>query len=549
MRRFVHLVLLLLAAILTPVVSYAQGFITAGSPPWVYADNYGRFAIQGQNANTYSFTPSSICQITQLDFSNKPTFFAFSQTVGAAPVLIQDINSANSEVVTPGTLPTQTQSTCAVALSPSNSHTTFTLQSGTGGLQEAINAVGGSTQPIPTAIYLTPSWYKLIQSIASLNSTLAGSVTPQSVIANASCTAQAYVVDVTTSPATYYTCNGSHLVASGATAGFPNLRVTSYTGISAPTALSTSAASAGLITSATTGGTIAAGTYRLAVTYVDASGGETLISTDSASTATITTTGSTSTISVTSPAAATGAVGYRLYMSAASGAAGSEILYSPSCSTVSSQPLQSVLVPATVCPIGATATISAVITGTADVPAIANAYPRAGGTSLSFPPFAAAGTVASAATATLGIVNFPAGYLNTLGRSLEVCGNGYATTNGTAGTITLATKLFSVPGVTSITPWSAVSGSIAASAIQVPIDFCVTYTTAATGSSGTLEAHGVVHYGLAGTAVDTPAMDAVFTVSSAVDLTKQDQLAITITPTTAGLTAAQLRQLNIYPSN
>ncbi len=75
---------------------------------------------------------------------------------------------------------------------------------------------------------------------------------------------------------------------------------------------------------ATTGGTIAAGTYRIAVTLVNSLGGETTISADAAST--ITTTGTTSTLTDNAPASAAGAVGWRPYVSAAGGAAGSETL-------------------------------------------------------------------------------------------------------------------------------------------------------------------------------------------------------------------------------
>jgi hypothetical protein len=236
-------------------------------------------------------------------------------------------------------------------------------------------------------------------------------------------------------------------------------------------------------------------------------------------------------------------------MTAAAGGAGTGILYTPTCSSTAVIANQSVFPPATVCPIGASATITAVLTGTATEPVTGTAYPRLAGSSGSWPPFTALGTVASAATGTLGLINIPAGYLNVLGRSLQACGNGYATTNGTGGTITLKATVASISGVTTITPFSVVSPSIAASAIQVPIDFCVTVTTAATGSSGTLEVHGWVDYGVAGTAVGSLAQDTIFAVSSAIDLTKQDQIALTITPTTAGLTAAQLRQLSIYPSN
>jgi len=355
--------------------------------------------------------------------------------------------------------------------------------------------------------------------------------------------------DITTAPATYYVWDGAKYVPTLTSDGSFNNRVTSYTAISAPTALSTSAPTYGLISTATTGGTIpASSTYRLAVTYVDSSGGETLISVDSASTATIATGSgtSTNTISVTSPAAATGAVGYRVYMTAASGGTGTEILYSPTCTATQ---LQYTLPSGTVCAIGSTATISAIITGTAKVPVLTSAYPRTSGASANFPPFTAAGTVSSGTTQTLAAINIPAGFLNTVGRSMQVCGNGYATTNGTGGTITLAGSIASVPGVTTVGQFTAVSPAIAASVIQVPIDFCITLTTATTGATGTVETHGWVMYGVAGTAVASTSMDFVFTAGSATNLTTADQLALTITPTTAGLSAAQIRQLSVLTIN
>lgn len=205
MRKWLAGVVLLLAS-LTP--AFAQGFIPAQSPAWVYADNYGRWALQGQGANTYAFTPSAICQITQLDFKTRTTFFAFSSAIAEAPVFIQDVNSANSEVVTPSSAATQTQTTCSVAISPANSHTTFTLQSGTGGLQEAINTLGNSSYLY--TIVLSPEWYKLVSGISSQNATLTNSTTPADVIAEVTCTSNLQVVDVTADPWTYYGCNASH---------------------------------------------------------------------------------------------------------------------------------------------------------------------------------------------------------------------------------------------------------------------------------------------------------------------------------------------------
>lgn len=502
-----------------------------------YASDYGVWSIPSQQANTYLFSPPGICQYTP-PASGQVVPFATN-----APVLIQDASASNSEIVTPSSV-TNTGSQCGITVSPVNNHYSFNLRSGTGGLQEALNNIPSSAI-YNTVVYLDRNWYTAINSIAAQVSTQSA----QAVIGSVAGSSNAVLIDNTTTPFTSYVWNGTKYVVAGSPSAVPfNARVTSYTAISAPTALSTAAATNGLITTATTGGSIpASSTYRLAITYVDASGQETTISTDSASTSTIATGATaTNTISVTSPAAATGAVGWRLYMSAASGASLSEILYSPTCTPTT---LQSVLPSATVCAIGSPATITAIVTGTATWPQISYAFPRTTGSSGAYPPFPALGTLASASAGYLGTINIPAGYLNTLGKSMTFCGNGFATTNGTGGTITLKTLISSIVGTTTITPFSVVSPSIAASAIQVPINFCETWTTAATGATGTLEVHGWVDYGVAGTAVGSLAQDTIFAVSSAIDLTKQDQIQFTITPTTAGLTAAQLRQLEIIPIN
>ncbi len=205
MRKWLAGAIMLLAS-LTPV--FAQGFVPAQGPAWVYADNYGRWALTGQAPNTYSFTPSAVCQITQLGFKNQMTFFAFGSNIALAPVFVQDINSAASEVVTPGSAATQTQSTCSVNIAPVNSHTTFTLQSGSGGLDEAINTLGNTGSNY--TIVLSPEWYKLISGISSQNATLTNSITPADVVANSTCASNLTLVDVTSTPWTYYGCNASH---------------------------------------------------------------------------------------------------------------------------------------------------------------------------------------------------------------------------------------------------------------------------------------------------------------------------------------------------
>ena len=541
--RFIENAIRRASALLVAVALFGFGLGATAQinqpPTWVFARAYNGWGIQGQQANTYTFNGGA-CNFTPYNNGNTPSFFVFSGSNAATtvyfPVAILDASPTLSEVVTP-TSTSNTSSTCGFAAT-TNSHTSFSLVSGTAGLQEAIITQQQST-PVFNVI-LDKYWY---QSVASLPSQTAAGV-----IAAVTGNANVGIVDTTTLPWTFYSWNGTKYVANSATGSVP---FTSVTQVSAPTALSTLAATNGLITTATTGGTIpASATYRLGATYVTATGGETAISTDTASTATIASgSTATNTITVTSPAAATGAVGWRVYMSAASGASLSEILYVSSCTSAATG--QTVL--NGVCAIGSPAVITAVVTGTATVPAVSSAFitpinnaSPVASVPVSYPPFPNVATISAAATGTLGEVNLPAGFLNVLGRTLRICGNGFGTTNGTAGTLTVATTLASIPGVTSITPFTAVSGTTTASAV-VSFTFCEDATVTATGATGTLEMHGVVHYNLAGSAVDSPAMDLIVAASSTIDLTKQDQLAITLKPTTTAITTggSQLRQLTI----
>jgi hypothetical protein len=526
-----------LVGLLTAPAAFAQNATrTPFTQTQYYASDFANWAIRGQSANTYLFSPGGLCNAT----ADGIAFYVFNTN---APVAIIDATPANSEIVTPATV-TNTGSQCGFTASPANNHYSFQVISGTAGLQEAINALSISPTLYPALIVLDRNFFTIAAS-------LPGGKTGGSIVGAVTGSYGIILEDVSTAPAKYFGWNGTQYVSVAAPAAFaPNSKVVSNTVLAVPTAVSTSAATYGILTTGTTGGTVpASSTYRMALTYVDASGGETLISVDTASTATIATgSGSTNTLSVTSPAAETGAVGYRVYLTAASGAAASEILYTPTC--VASQ-LQTAL--PGVCAIGFPATISAIVTGTATIPALNTAYQRVPAVaSFSYPPFTALGTVASTATGTLATLNFPAGYFNTLGRTLAFCGNGYATNNNTTGTVALNMVFASVPGVTSITPFTASYTTATTTAVQVPLDFCVTVTTAATGATGTLEVHGWVTARTAASGAGVAAatsVDNIFAVSSTVDLTKQDQVQFTITPTTTGLTAAQIRQLTIVPSN
>lgn len=433
---------------------------------------------------------------------------------------IQVGNGTSAETVTPSAVSNTTPAavgTCLVTATFASVHGIGDqVKSGTVGLQECINYVAGYGGGI---VLVDAAWSKMGGTTAMISA----AVLPPNV-----------------------TIQDSRSGGAALAGNVPS----SVSQLAAPTALTTATSANGMITTATTGGSIpASSTYRLAVTYVDIFGGETTVSTDSASTATIATGAtSTNTITVTSPAALTGAVGYRVYMTAASGASLSEILYPQGNAAITGTASATSGLPSFA--IGTPVTITAIITGTATVPAINSAY--ASGTStaaaasavISYPPFPSLASIAAAGTGVLGEVNFPAGFLNQLGRTIRVKGAFFATTNSTPGTLTTKLTVASVPGVTSITPFSAVSGTTTASAVVSGI-FEILVVTAATGATGTLEVHGTVAYNLAGTAVSSPTQDIITAVSSAINLTVQDQFQIALTPTTTATTTTQLRQLTI----
>lgn len=545
--------LLLVALAITPAL--AQNY----PPTWVYARDYNYPAIQSAQQATYSWNGGITCQYTPTGGSVNGValpIFDFSGYIGSTavyfPVAITEQGAPPvvlNEVVTPSAT-TNSQTTCGFTASETYSHITFGVSSGTAGLQEAIV---GQLQNTPIFnVVLDKEWYTLAANFASYT----GGSTPANIIYNATGSANVAIVDTTTAPWTFYSWNGTHYVPQSYTGG---VQFTSLTSLSAPVALTTVAATCltnlgGCITTATTGGTIpASGAYTIGATYVTALGGETTLSVDTAGGATVTVgTTATNTITVTSPAAETGAVGWRLYVSAASGGTLSEILYASSCASASTGQI----VLNGVCAIGSSATVTAIITGTADIPAVNTAFPVASGSTspqqalVSYPPFAVVGASGAAGTAvTLAAVNFPTGYLNTLGRTVRYCGTGIAAVSSTAsGTLTLASTLASVAGVTSVTPFTVVSGTITGTSQTINYNFCETQTTTVVGSSGKVEVHGWVGYNLAGTtAVSTYGQDITHASSSAVDLTKQNEVAFTLLPTTNAFASggAQLRTLTV----
>lgn len=152
----------------------------------IVASQYGSYQVPtiGQG---YSFPPAS-CQIA----AGGKNFPAFARTV---PIKIVDSNPAQIEVVTPVAVNVNNNN-CSVSMNTTYSHISFYLTSGTGGLQESLNA--GQVTGGANTVILDQQWYSLV---APSN--------PATVIASVHGTTALGIVDVTTSPYTYYSWNGS----------------------------------------------------------------------------------------------------------------------------------------------------------------------------------------------------------------------------------------------------------------------------------------------------------------------------------------------------
>ena len=296
-------------------------------------------------------------------------------------------------------------------------------------------------------------------------------------------------------------------------------------------------AAAGTLGTATTGGTIPAGTYRLALTYVTATGGETPIGTDSSSTQV--TTGSTSTITGNAPAVQSGAVGYRIYVSPAGGAANTEVLQPISTGVCAGAFVTGGGV--TVCPFVANYTLTSLSSTGYATPALSGAPNTAGLLQLSAGPQTAITTVTTAQT--MGSWTLPAGAMNVQGKRMHIHGQLMFSNGATTPAITLSVKIGS-----SISPVSIVGASNANTNTNSPVDFDVTIQTTTVGTSGADEAHGCFTNTVAAAWSSGTAMaiycDGNTAASSTYDHTVANTLALNIAAS-AALTSVTLRDVQI----
>jgi hypothetical protein len=157
----------------------------------IVASQFGEFKVQNEG-NGFAFDPAN-CNIS----GGGRNFPAFAT---GTPVKVVDSNPAQTETVTP-VVASITGSYCFVSLPAHYAHASFYLTSGTGGLQEAITnsrvLAGG-----PNTIVLNAEWYQLVSP-----------QNPATVIASVTGGSGFGLVDVTTTPYSYYQWNGSQYVA------------------------------------------------------------------------------------------------------------------------------------------------------------------------------------------------------------------------------------------------------------------------------------------------------------------------------------------------
>lgn len=380
------------------------------------------------------------------------------------------------------------------------------VTSGTYGLQEAINVANGNGSG---EVRITQAWYNMGGT--------------QAIIAAASLPTNGSVDIVDIANGYTWALGSSSLTLTAAPAAATSALVASQVGVV---------------------GTWTAITEHVLFTYVDANGGETLASSDYSFTATV-----SLAIGGSGPIAATGVVGYRVYIGAnatttcylvpAIAANGTVIQAGPlACFRIGTPfSVATATVAAATPPLVQSTAFSAVQPIPFASDNMAQSFQTVSG------PFTVTGVVTAGTAIEWGKVQLPAAFLNYLNRTVRIKLYGYYTPVSTA-TLIITVAIQSAYTTTTTTVFTvttpASSGTTAAN-INGEIVIC----TSATGATGTVECHGTLLYGgaTATAGLLVAAGDSVITVSGAIDLTKQDVVVVSINSGTANLTQSQLRRM------
>lgn len=438
-----------------------------------------------------------------------------------APIIVG--TGANAETVTPTSVGSPTGSagpgvnntSISVTATFANLHgPNEPISSGTYGLQEAINiaAANGGGE-----VVVTPAWF----AAGGTKTIIQAAIQPNNnVNANISGTPAAVVKIVDTLNLTTWTYGPK-----------------SNTVVSAP-----SAATSSTVASLTTTGTWTATTIHVLFTYVTADGGETLASSDYSFTAT-----ASKAIGGSGPAASTGAVGYRVYM----GTNATSACYLTPVTSANGTVIQ--CGPIAAFQIGTNFSVATANVAAPLIPNVSNAFPCGYEPTSSLAlqqsfasvqgPFAVTGVVTAGTAVEWGKVQLPTGFLNAVNRAFRITLQGIYTPVSTA-TVIITVAMGSVYTGTETTLYTVTTpASSGTTASNINCD--IVGRVATSGATGTIEVHGYNIIGLAtGTSeLGAASLDVAQTASSAIDLTAQDYIRVTINSGTANLTQSQLRTM------
>lgn len=212
---------LALAAVSIPAVAIAQQGLPVKQ---VWAEQYNNWSFQSQAANSYTFAGTN-CNSFPLVDGTAASYFVFGNANSGAgwPILIQDANPSNSEIVTPSSLST-VSGACGFSASTTNQHVSFVVSSGTAGLQDAVGTLANNgSQAIN--VMLDRTWYSLVAA-------LPGSPSAFSIISNLKGgSVGVQIVDTTTAPWTVWNWNGTSYVNNGG-AALPSVTLSTGAGTS-----------------------------------------------------------------------------------------------------------------------------------------------------------------------------------------------------------------------------------------------------------------------------------------------------------------------------
>lgn len=345
---------------------------------------------------------------------------------------------------------------------------------------------------------------------------------------------------------------------------FWSMQPSTLTVIPPPATLVSSATLAGGVSfTASPVGTWATSAYYFCITYVDALGGE-----SGCSASYTITPGTTSySLNVISPIASTGAVGWRAY----GGITSTPLAYllATSATNCTLTTLETVM-PA--CAIGSNGVWSTLYVSTTSlspvaqaVTAVNNPVPQSHTTfayapssvnnlvpfQTNYGPFSTT-TVASAtasALTILGSFNLPAGYLNTIGRTVRVSGK-LLLTAGASSTLSVQLMMGWAGGLTAGLPvavCNAVSGFVFATQPYTDTNFSCTMTTNAVGATaiGSIQPESMFMAGYAAGTLIPIGTDTSNAAVGSLGLFAQDTFSLAIKPLVAADTTVQLLSLHI----